>query len=69
MLKYGTGVGNAKLSAGIPAMATVQASVLNPGTAITGFMKQGVDPSNYIPQALMNVYLSIANIDLSSTRV
>lgn len=68
MMKFSAGVGNAKLTAGIPPVATVTASVLNPGTAITGFMKQGVLPGNYIPQAMMNVYAGIASIDLSSTR-
>lgn len=69
MIKFSAGVANAKLSAGIPSMATAQASVLNPGTAITGFMKQGVQPGNYVPQALFNIYLEIATIDSSSIRV
>lgn len=68
MIKFSAGVANAKISAGIPPVATVAASILNNGTAITGFMKQGVDPSNYVPQAMMNVYMAIANIDLTSTR-
>lgn len=69
MIKFSSGVANAKLSAGIPPMATVVASILNTGTPITGFMKQGVDAGNYVPQAMMNVYMAIANIDLTSIRV
>lgn len=68
-LKTNSGMGLAKIAAGIPPVATVQASVNNPGLALPAFMIQGVRSDSHIPQALMNVYLSIANIDLSNFRI
>ncbi len=69
MIRFNSGIANAKLTAGIPLMSTVQASVLNPGAALPPFMVQGVRPENYIPQALMNVYVAIDNASVSSIRV
>lgn len=68
-LKTVSGMALAKMSAGIPPVATVQASVINPGLALPAFMIQGVRSDSHIPQALMNVYLGIANIDSTSFRI
>ena len=64
-----SGMTNAKLSAGIPPLATVQASVINTGLALPAFMIQGVRSDSHIPQALMNVYLAIANIDTTHFQI
>jgi hypothetical protein len=64
-----SGVGNAKLSAGIPALATVTASVLNPGLALPAVMIPGVRADSHVPQAFMNIYAAIAALDQTQLRI
>jgi hypothetical protein len=63
MTAISTGVGNAKISALIPTAAQSAASVANPSAPLPAFMQQSARPSNWVPQAMMNVYDAINKLE------